>query len=120
MKTAKKEEVSLETMETTYLSIDNEISLLNKQKEFLKTSIIEHFEKNGIKKDDLLQLIVQKRVKIDDLALKATLTVPLWNKIKKETVDKDKLDAAVKMGEIEEETAERAMARTEVKYLQRC
>ena len=113
----KKNEVSLETMETTFIDLDQQIKMLKGQQEFLKSGIIERFEGLGIKKYQRLQLVVQERVTLDDLAIKAALSVPLWNKVKRELVDRDKLEAAIKMGEIDEELAEKATKRTEVKFL---
>jgi len=113
----KKQTKTLEELENTYLDLDTQIELLKGQKEWLKDCIILRFEDRGITKDNGISLVVQERVTLDDLAIKAALSVPQWNKIKRELVDKDKLEAAIKMGEIDEELAEKATKRTEVKFL---
>lgn len=104
-------------LETTYVNLVNQINLLESQREFLKVSIIEKFEEAGKSRGDKLLLVIQERTTIDDLALKAALPVPLWNKIRADKVDKEKLEAAIKMGEIKEELAERAISRKKVKAL---
>ena len=113
----KVKETSLEELEKTFINLDTQIELLKGQKEWLKDCIISRFEKKGIKKDNMVQLVIQERVSLDDLALKTALSVSQWNKIKREIVDKDKLEAAVKMGEIKEEVAEKATTRKEIKIL---
>jgi len=113
----KNNKVSLETMEETYCNLDQQIKMLKVQQDFMKEQIIEKFENSGIKKGTMVYMVTQKKTTVDDLAIKTALSVPQWNKIKREVVDKDKLEAAVKMGEIDAELAEKAIERKEIKFL---
>ena len=83
----------------------------------MREQIIEKFENSSITKGTMVYMVTQQRVTVDDLAIKAALTGPQWNKIKREVVDKDKLEAAIKMGEIDAELAEKAIERKEIKFL---
>lgn len=109
--------VDLSALEETYISIDKQMELLKGLKAFIKDQILAEFDARGISRSNELQLVLQERTTVDSLALKAVLPVATWNKIRADKVDMDKLEAALKVGEVDINVAEQCIARTSVKVL---
>ena len=102
---------TLVDLERDYTKVLEEVKLLTELKELLRKDILNQFEEEfghvtytwiSPETGGELQRIFAKIVKFDDLAIKQVLPVKVWDKIKKEVVDKEKYASAVKLGLIDE------------------
>ena len=108
---SKVEQKTLVELEKDYTKVLEEVKLLTELKELLRKDILNQFEGQfghvatawiSPETGGELQRIFAKIVKFDDLAIKQVLPAKVWDKIKKEVVNKEKYASAVKLGLIDE------------------